>query len=250
MQSQGTATSESLSVLDLAVVVFTVLTLGLFTADTLHPFPGDAARIVRWLDHVACGVFFADFCIRFARAESKKAFLKWGWIDIIASIPFVPQLRYARFVRVLRIIRLLRGVRIIQRVLQLVRHRRTEAGATSLAFTAILLVSFASVSILVCEQDSNPGIQTAEDAVWWSVSTLTTVGYGDKVPVTTEGRILAMILMVAGIGMFGCFSGLVVSLFLGDSRQNNSELESLNARLDAIQRQLDRIAGPGGPPSS
>jgi hypothetical protein len=85
-------------------------------------------------------------------------------------------------------------------------HDRKTVVASQTAFTAVLLVSFASVSI-------------------------------------------AMILMVAGIGMFACFSGLVASLFLGDGRQDTAEFENLDARFDAIRRQLDRIAGPGGPPS-
>jgi len=56
-------------------------------------------------------------------------------------------------------------------------------------------------------------IKTAGDAIWWSVATITTVGYGDVYPVTTEGRTLAMILMISGIGLFGILSGLAASFF-------------------------------------
>eukprot|EP01031_Cornospumella_fuschlensis_P009646 gene9646-11836_t len=78
-----------------------------------------------------------------------------------------------------------------------------------------LFVTFSSVGILLFERSPGGNIHTAEDALWWSVTTITTVGYGDKYPVTTEGRVLAMALMFSGVGLFGTFSGIIASLFLG-----------------------------------
>ena len=60
----------------------------------------------------------------------------------------------------------------------------------------------------------NSNIKTAEDAIWWSYVTITTVGYGDKFPITTEGRIIGAILMTTGVGIFGTFTALVSSWFI------------------------------------
>jgi voltage-gated potassium channel len=64
------------------------------------------------------------------------------------------------------------------------------------------------------EKDPNSNIRSAEDAIWWSYVTMTTVGYGDKFPVITEGRIIAAVLMTAGVGLFGTFTANVSSWFV------------------------------------
>ena len=141
--------------------------------------------------------------------------MKWGWIDLIASIPNVPILRVGRFVRILRIIRLLRAIRATHKITSIILKNKLQTGVTSVILTAFLLIMFCSIGILICEQqDPKANIKTAGDAIWWSVTTITTVGYGDKYPVTTEGRIVAMILMISGIGLFGIFSGLAASFSL------------------------------------
>jgi voltage-gated potassium channel len=74
----------------------------------------------------------------------------------------------------------------------------SQTGVMSVILTAFLLIMFCSIGILICEQqDPDANIKTAGDAIWWSVTTITMVGYGDKYPVTAEGRIVAMILMIS-----------------------------------------------------
>jgi voltage-gated potassium channel len=230
----------------IAILIFTLIVLGALTADTIGHLPPQASALVHWLDTLACAVFFTDFCVRFFQAKSKRTFIKWGWIDLLASVPYISGLRYARLARVLRVIRLLRGIRSLHRLMQTLFQQRAQTGAASLVLMAFLLVAFSSVSILICEQNGDGNIQSAEDAIWWSVSTLTTVGYGDKVPITTEGRILAMALMLAGVGMFGALSGLSAALFLGQTSGKSSEMREILSRLDALQVKLDVLSrGPG-----
>jgi voltage-gated potassium channel len=236
------------SAVQLAILIFTLVVLGALTADTIGHLPPQASLLIRWLDTLACAVFFTDFCVRFARARSKSAFMKWGWLDLLASVPYVPGLRFVRLVRVLRVIRLLRGIRAVQRVMQALFRHKAQTGAASLVLMAFLLVAFSSVSILICEQHGDGNIKSAEDAIWWSVSTVTTVGYGDKVPATTEGRILAMGLMIAGVGMFGGLSGLVASIFLSDSDRRSAETREILARLDALHVKLDALSRDAGGP--
>ena len=90
---------------------------------------------------------------------------------------------------------------------------------------AVLLVIFSAIAILQVEDDPNSNIKTAEDAIWWAYVTITTVGYGDKFPVTTEGRIIAAILMTAGVGMFGTFTAFVASWFVKDNKSIDEKNE-------------------------
>ena len=97
------------------------------------------------------------------------------------------------------------------------------------------------VSRMIAVVDTFVNIKTAEDAVWWSVSTMTLVGYGDKYPVTTEGRIIGMILMFAGVGMFGGLSGLVASFFLGAHERKSVDPKEILIRLDRLQATVNTL---------
>jgi voltage-gated potassium channel len=227
----------------IALLVFTVLLLCGLVLDTVLVLPKELANLVHMIDTFGCAVFFGDFCYRFYRAQSKLVFMRWGWIDLIACVPNLEILRWGRLVRVLRVVRLLRGVRSVQIVFAAVFQDKLRGGVVSVIFSAVLLVGFSSVSILVCERQAESNIKTAEDAVWWSIATITTVGYGDRYPVTTEGRVIGVILMVGGVSMFGCLSGLAASFFLGAQQAKTAEMKEVLARLDQLHAKLDALNG-------
>ncbi len=239
--NQPTSSAERFGIVEFTILVLTVLVLAALVVDTLTVLPRGVAQLIHWMDTTVCVVFLTDFCIRFRRAESKREFMKWGWIDLVASIPNLPFLRWGRLVRVLRVIRLLRGVRSVHRVFQLLFRDSVKSGFVSIGLTAFLLVVFSSVSVLICERTPDANIQTAGDAVWWSVSTVTTVGYGDKYPTTTEGRILGMVVMIGGVGLFGGLSGLVAALFLGAREKRSPEHGEIMLKLDQLQKALEEL---------
>ena len=247
MISQNSAAAH-VGPFQLIILVLSLVGLAAVGADTVLDLPTPVHNLIQLADTAICFVLLGDFFIRFYSADSKLEFMKWGWIDLISSIPAIDVLRWGRLVRVLRVIRLLRGIRSVHRVFIMVTENRMQGGVASLALMAFLLVTFASVSILVFERQGGSNIKTAEDAIWWSVTTMTTVGYGDKFPVTTEGRVVGVIMMVCGVGLFGAISGIVASLFLGkrdseekdDTKEILRRLESMEAMLKAStpQRQM------------
>jgi len=169
--------------------------------------------------------------------------MKWGWIDLVASIPNLPMLRAGRLIRILRIIRLIRAIRVSQRMTNILFRNKVHGGLTSVLVIFAMLIIFSSVGVLICEQQ-NPAakIKSAEDAIWWSVATITTVGYGDLYPITTEGRCLAMLLMISGVGMFGALSGIIASFMMGKGKEECDEkkeimemLRQLDAKIEALQ---------------
>jgi voltage-gated potassium channel len=88
-------------------------------------------------------------------------------------------------------------------------------------FVVIIMVMFSSVAIFEFEHQVQPEkFRSLSDAVWWSFATLTTVGYGDLYPITMGGRIIAILTMIVGIGIFGTFISLVGSSFLTTMREN------------------------------
>ena len=239
METSPPAGESRVGPYQIVILILSLFVLCALVADTIFKFPQEVSRVLQGVDLLICAVFFIDFCARFRLAESKVAFMKWGWIDLIACIPNIDALRLGRLVRVLRVIRLLRGVRSLHRLLQLLFHNKREGGFASVILTTFLLIVFSSVAILICEREPESNIKTAGDAVWWSVTTITTVGYGDKYPVTSEGRAVAMVLMLAGVGLFGTLSGLVASFFLGAKQaEEDNQLKEVLARLEALDAKL------------
>jgi voltage-gated potassium channel len=243
MNGTGGTNSEKVGLFQIVILVLSIVILGALGADAAFKLPKEISAILQLLDTLICVLLLFDFGIRFYQAESKLAFLKWGWIDLLASIPNVPFLRVGRLVRILRIIRLLRAIRATHKITSLVLKNKLQTGVTSIVLTAFLLVMFCSIGILICEQQNpDANIKTAGDAIWWSVTTITTVGYGDKYPITTEGRIVAMILMVSGIGLFGILSGLAASFFLGAKQQTIVHEENkILARLEKLEEKIDQL---------
>ena len=105
---------------------------------------------------------------------------------------------------------------------------------------SLLLVVFGSIAMLQFEGGQSAGnIKTAEDALWWAITTITTVGYGDRFPVTTEGRLLAGVLMIAGVGLFGTLSGFIASWFLAPQsigKHQEKEIELLQVEMERLRR--------------
>lgn len=246
MKTNAVTEREDVGVFQLLVLVLSILVLGGLLADTVLRLPPEISMILQAIDTLVCVVLLIDFAVRFRRAPSKLAFMKWGWIDLVASIPCLPIVRWGRVVRILRVIRVLRALRATHKITALLLKNKFQSGVASLILTSILLLVFASIGILICERPNPDGnIKTAEEAIWWSVSTITTVGYGDKYPVTTEGRFLGMAVMISGVGLFGGLSGLVASFFFSSKEREISDTEDkILKRLDELEAKIDRLNKP------
>lgn len=220
--SEKESQEEKLSFLNLLIIILSFYVLGSLVVDTFFKLPTEVAKVLYYVDNFICGIFLLDFVIRFRKAENKLQFMKWGWIDIIASIPTLDFMRAGRLLRLIRLIRIIRAFRSTKHIAQHIFKNKVQGTLTSVSLIAVLMLLFSSIAILQFETDPNSNIKTAEDAVWWAYVTITTVGYGDKYPVTTEGRIIAAVLMTVGVGLFGTFTAFVSSWFVKDSAKTES----------------------------
>ena len=206
----------------------------------------EAKTLLDYADWAVCVLFLVDFAISFVRAERRWSyFVRWGWIDLLSSLPAVDVLRWGRAARVLRILRVLRGLRASKILAQFILDRRGESALLAACLLSFLLVVTGAVSILQLEDDPSSNIRGAEDAAWWAVSTITTVGYGDRYPVTSAGRLVAVLLMTGGVALFGTISGLVAAWFLRAPRPAGADPEL--ARLTAEVRALRELVGAARP---
>jgi voltage-gated potassium channel len=200
------------------ISILSVYALFALAIGTFAKLSEEVDKLIIYFDHVLCVIFFGEFLFNFYKAESKMLFMKWGWIDLLSCVPLIGFLRTGRLFRLIRIFRIIRAFRNVRQLVETIFRNRIEGTLSSVFVLAFLILVFSSISILQFEDAPNSNIRTAEDAIWWSYSTMTTVGYGDIYPVTTEGRIIAMILMTVGVGLFGTFTAIISSKFMNLSK--------------------------------
>ena len=195
---------------------------------------------INWIVWLA---FCVEFAVRWA-ADRTWAYLRRAWFDlllIIVTPPFgVPDaIQSVRSIRVLRLLRLVRALAVGAIGFRLAREHFGKRNFHYIVSLACATVFLGAVSVYTVEAGQNTAIRSFGDALWWAVVTATTVGYGDVSPVTTEGRVIAVLLMLVGIGVIGVFTATVASLFF--EQEAGSELASVEARLNAIEQKLDDL---------
>jgi voltage-gated potassium channel len=114
-------------------------------------------------------------------------------------------------------------------------------------FGTILLVYVASLAVLDAERDHNPQFNTFPDALWWSITTITTVGYSDKVLVTLTGRVIAVLLMIGAIGLVGSITATLASYIVQRVADEDTASEAVTeaataAHIDELRTEIRRLA--------
>ena len=196
---------------DLAIIVTTIASLVIVGVEALFDFSPDVTLTLYWADNIACFLFLVDFAWRLQRAPRRVEFVRRNWVDVLGSIPAIDLLRGVRLVR---FVRLLRITSVYRRA-----TRRWDVNLPSGAFASIAVVTLvmwlASASAFYeLEIGQNEQIQSFADALWWSITTLSTVGYGDKYPESDGGRIVAVFTMVLGIGLLGAVAATTATAFV------------------------------------
>ena len=235
-------TAERLGMLQVITLILSVYVLVALLLQSVLPLPAETTALLDHIDFYVCLIFLADFFTRLYRAPSKAVFLRWGWIDFVSSIPMFDMFRVGRVVRIVRVFRILRAFRSTKNlVTYLIRDRKATSFAAVVTVSLIIVV-FSAITILQFETSPDSNIKTPMDAFWWAYVTITSVGYGDKFPVSTEGRILACVLMTAGVGLFGTITGFVASAFVDpEIKEEENDIQSLTREIQALRLQVQSL---------
>ena len=227
---------------DLFILGMSIYVLAALSAQTLFDLHPETVKILDYADVAVCIVFLIDFIRLLVLAENRRHYLvTWGWLDLISSIPTLDVCRWGRAARIFRILRVIRAIRATRLISTFILERRAPCAFWAASLFAVLVTIFGSIGILHLEEAAASNIRTAEDALWWSFVTVTTVGYGDHFPVTSSGRVLAALLMFTGIGLFGTYTAYVASAFLAPGEQEQGqELESIRKELREMRAAIDQ----------
>jgi voltage-gated potassium channel len=216
------------------ILVLTVLSLAVMVV-MLLPLSDETIKLLSVYDNLICVIFLIDFFLNLRATPKKSDYLikERGWLDLLGSIPslglltnvgkFAGLLRLARLSRLARIARLLRGENKKTLVRDILANRSQYAAFLTILLTIIVLTT-SSVLVLQFESQSpDANITRGGDALWYSIVTITTVGYGDRYPVTPAGRITAMFIMFMGVGIIGALASILASLLVGSSAPAEEE---------------------------
>ncbi|MFN3337823.1 MAG: potassium channel family protein, partial [Thermomicrobium sp.] len=178
--------------------------------------------------------FIADYVVRLTRAGDRRRFIREHVIELIAILPW-DFLRAARLLRLVRLLRVLRAGVWFWRVSRELRAIARQNGLGYVLAVASGIVLLGSAIFRFVE----PGVGSYGEALWWAVVTVTTVGYGDVAPQTVAGRIVAVALMLVGIGVIGMVTSSLASYFLGERhRAQHPTIAHVRERL-AVWEELD-----------
>ena len=205
----------------------------------------DTRNVVEIINVFPTIIFLFDFGYRLTTAHSRPYYFirDWGWADLLACIPF---LRFLRLFRIFKAYRLVRK-RGSAAIIDYLSNRRADFALYLLVFSVIMILEVGSILVLAAEaHSSHANISTASDALWWGYVTITTVGYGDQYPVTPAGRMVGVVVMTTGVGIFATFAGFIANKLLAPkvteekvSPQPMSRFENqILRRIDEIQSSL------------
>ncbi len=220
----------------IALTLLSIFNLFLYTVISAR----NVLYVVGIIDGLLSFVFFVDFVRRLIAADNKLHyfFQGYGWADLMASIP-LPQFKLLRIFRLIKAYGLIKKAG-LRTIIQELKQNRASGALYFIFFMIVLLLEFGSIAVIAAER-SNPesNIKTASDAIWWVYVTITTVGYGDRYPVTNSGRLVGMLVMLVGVGLFGVITGFLANKFLPSSEPQAEKIESDEMRN--IRRELHEI---------
>jgi voltage-gated potassium channel len=218
---------------DVLIVALSFYTLAVMGAQLIWPFSEHYLALFKLLDVVVCGFFLLDFTFRLALSSDRWGYLKWGWLDLLSSLPAIEAFRWGRTLRLIRLLRALHAMRALKRKLE---SRVQDSFALVIAFS-FLTTALSAMGVLYLEAGiESANIKSAEDALWWAWVTITTVGYGDHYPVSMEGRLLAMFLMSTGVGLFSALTVQCTRYFLTEAaEEEDQQLKALHQEVQALR---------------
>ena len=224
------------------MLLLSIYAVAALAVATFVDLPTATKTILDYADNAVCGLFFLDFLITLARASNRSRYLlTWGWLDLLSSVPPVNALRWGRTARILRILRVLRGVKATRVLTEFILYRRAQSAFLAALLVSALVIVLSAAAVLQFETSPEANIRTPEDASWWAIVTVTTVGYGDKFPLSPEGRLIAALLMMAGIGLVGTFTGLVAAWFLDAPKRQSAELEAIQRLSHEVNELREQV---------
>lgn len=234
-------------VLALPMLVLTLAFLVTLMLPVLVPgLPPGTRQALDAADMGIWAAFLAEYLARLLVAPNRLSFIVHNPFDLLLVV--VPVLRPLRLLRSLRLIRGIGVGAAAGRAVRESRIRLASRAALLAAGSAAILITAAAVMVLDAERAApKTNITSFGDALWWAMSTVTTVGYGDHYPVTPAGRAIGAVLMIAGVAVFGVVAATAAAWFMSAGQEQpatppaHEQIPALTAEIAALRREVREL---------
>jgi voltage-gated potassium channel len=242
------------SMYELFMGILTIMSLAVMAFRLLVRVP-QIEGILGGVDTLFCFIFLVDFARSLVQAPSKRDYLfgerpgrtlPTGVLDLLGSIPAVGVFRAFRVFRLARVARIVRARGATALAREFI-DRRAESAIYVIVLASLLVLLLGSSAIAFIEPGvEGANIESGSDAFWWAFVTITTVGYGDRFPVTEWGRFVGMLTMAVGIGIFGVLTSFLSATFMAPptppaGTPKEPTMADLAAELAAVRRELEAM---------
>ncbi len=217
----------------IVVLILTLFSLAIMGVQFLLPQGSETWKLVNSYNNLTCIFFLFDFAMRMIAQPVKRDYFigQQGYFDLLGSVPSFGFSQYTAILRLFRLSRLFRLRRFLNPENRnlLKNEILNNRGSYALLLTvilAMLVISTASIFVLFFESQSpDANITTGGNAIWWAVVTITTVGYGDRYPVTLGGRTTAVFVMFSGVGIIGALASILASVLIPSPKKAEEPAE-------------------------
>lgn len=204
----------------------------------------DTDLAIESVSYVIWGIFAVELSIRTFLSEKRIRYLIRHWYDVlIVVVPFLRPLRIARSARAARLLRLGRLTPFVARIWASVHSMMKHRGLQWIVLGGIAVVFAGAAGVWAFEDGKGGGLDDYGTTLWWAMETVTTVGYGDNVPVTPEGRGVAIFLMLVGIAFFSWVTANIAAFLVefGGGEANGVTTHDLMAKLEDLESEIKAL---------
>ena len=234
---------------NLFLSVLIIIDLILITL-TLISDVGEMYYSIVVFDTVLCLILLMEFSSRLINSDNKKRFFLDNWTELIAAIPFdlimLPFVfNYARFLRLLRVLKFIKVIALFSQFFETIDVYMKKTHLDEILGVTLLVILSSTLGLYLFD----PGINSMFDSLWFVLSTITTVGYGDIMPQSGAGRIIGLITLIVGVLIFSTITGAIASYFARrvlmnedfNITENDDNIELLKEDLSFNKKNLNEV---------
>lgn len=229
-------------IIDAVIIGLTLLDVIMLTGIIFVQVNLGTYQIIVLFDLIVVCILATQFVNRLYHADDRTKYLKDNWFDIIGMVPEILLAGYSGILRYFRLIKILSLLRKnIISLFDYIERANLEYGVITLIFVIIS----GAILFYFFEYGVNPNVNSLDDALWYVLITITTVGYGDIYPHTIGGRFATLIIIVAGLSFVSYVAFKITGLFFEQTEDKETvmenKLESIDKKIDRLQEEMDKL---------
>ena len=230
--------------------ILIIIDLILITLTLVSNVPEDLYYGIVVFDTIVCIILLFEFFTRLFNSDNKKQFLLKNWTELIAAIPFdlimLPfVLNYARFLRLLRVLKFIKVIALFSQFFETIDFFLKKTHLDEVLGVTLLVVLASTLGLYLFD----PSINSLFDSLWFVLSTITTVGYGDVLPQSGVGKIIGLIILIVGVLIFSTITGAIATYFARRTfmnedfniTENDDNIELLKDDLSFNKKNLSEV---------